>query len=309
MEPIANELNRRFKSHPEFRQRYQQLIDTTLKDEDVRRFLEAHRDELAPKTVDRGMSKLYEFVQTKKALAVGKPVALPGYLPRLVLSKHQIEVQYVPSDRLQAQRAERARRHRVMLYGMPKSIAAADLTTYVPDNREEALNAAIKFTVDYEAAPTQFHKGLYLAGSFGVGKTYLLGAIANELAKHGFKTTMVHVPTLATMMRAAIDKHKTNDLLATVKATPVLMLDDLGAMAMSSWFRDEIFGVILEYRMQQELPTFFSANITMDELEKNYLAVNTRDEVEPLKAKRLMERIRFLATEYDLVGKNWRNPS
>lgn len=309
MEPIANELNRRFKNHPEFRQRYQRLIDTTLKDEDVRRFLEAHRDELAPKTVDRGMSKLYEFVQTKKSLAAGKPVALPGYLPRLVLSKHQIEVQYVPSERLQAQRAERMRRQRVTLYGMPKSIADADLATYVPDNREEALNAAIKFTVDYEAAPTQFHRGLYLAGSFGVGKTYLLGAIANELAKHGFKTTMVHVPTLATMMRAAIDKHTTNDLLATVKTTPVLMLDDLGAMAMSSWFRDEIFGVILEYRMQQELPTFFSANITMDELEKNYLAVNTRDEVEPLKAKRLMERIRFLATEYDLVGKNWRNPS
>lgn len=309
MEPITNELNRRFKNHPEFRQRYQQLIDTTLKDEDVRHFLETHRDELAPETVDRGMSKLYEFVQTKKALAAGKPVALPGYLPQLVLSKHQIEVQYVPSDQLQAQRAARARRERVTLYGMPKSIANADLATYVPDNREEALNAAIKFTVDYEAAPTQFHRGLYLSGSFGVGKTYLLGAIANELAKHGFKTTMVHVPTLATMMRAAIDKHTTNDLLATVKVTPVLMLDDLGAMAMSSWFRDEIFGVILEYRMQQELPTFFSANITMDELENNYLAVNTKDEVEPLKAKRLMERIRFLATEYDLVGKNWRNPS
>lgn len=308
MEPITNELTRRFKSHPEFRQRYQRLIDATLKDEDVHRFLESHRDDLAPETVDRGMSKLYEFVQTKKALAAGKPVALPGYLPRLVLSKHQIEVQYVPSEQLQAQRAERVRRDRVTSYGMPKSITDADLATYVPDNREEALNAAIQFTVDYEAAPDQFHRGLYLAGSFGVGKTYLLGAVANELAKHGFKTTMVHVPTLATMMRAAIDQHTTTELLAKVKATPILMLDDLGAMAMSSWFRDEIFGVILEYRMQQELPTFFSANITMDELENDYLAINTKDEVEPLKAKRLMERIRFLSTEYDLVGKNWRNP-
>ena len=74
MEPITNELNRRFKNHPEFRQRYQQLIDTTLKDEDVRHFLETHRSELAPETVDRGMSKLYEFVQTKKALAAGNPL-------------------------------------------------------------------------------------------------------------------------------------------------------------------------------------------------------------------------------------------
>ena len=35
------------------------------------------------------------------------------------------------------------------------------------------------------------------------------------------------------------------------------MMDDIGADAMSSWIRDEVFGVILQYRMQEQLPTFF----------------------------------------------------
>lgn len=35
------------------------------------------------------------------------------------------------------------------------------------------------------------------------------------------------------------------------------MIDDIGADSMSSWVRDEVLGVILEYRMQQQLPTFF----------------------------------------------------
>ena len=49
----------------------------------------------------------------------------------------------------------------------------------------EALKAALSFITSYTKAPKDFHKGLYLEGSFGVGKTYLLAAIANDLAKRG----------------------------------------------------------------------------------------------------------------------------
>ena len=86
------------------------------------------------------------------------------------------------------------------------------------------------------------------------------------------------------------------------------MIDDIGADTLSAWSRDEIIGVILQYRMQEELPTFFSSNYKMDELENNYLAVNNRQEFEPVKAKRIMERIRFLAREVTVLGPNLRNP-
>ena len=60
-------------------------------------------------------------------------------------------------------------------------------------------------------------------------------------------------------------------------------------------------------RMQEELPTFFSSNIALDDLEEFYLTQNTRGELEPLKAKRIMERIRFLVDEVVINGENRRN--
>ena len=44
-----------------------------------------------------------------------------------------------------------------------------------------------------------------------------------------------------------------------------------------------------------------------DDLEEFYLTQNTRGELEPLKAKRIMERIRFLVDEVVINGENRRN--
>ena len=60
--------------------------------------------------------------------------------------------------------------------------------------------------------------------------------------------------------------------------------------------------------MLQELPTFFTSNFTIDQLEAHFAHSNKGDQ-ELLKAKRLVERIRFLAKEYFVDGQNHRNPS
>ncbi len=91
-----------------------------------------------------------------------------------------------------------------------------------------------------------------------------------------------------------------------LKKAPILVIDDIGADSISSWIRDDVLGVILEYRMQEELPTFFTSNFSMDQLEREHLTVNQRGEAEPLKAKRLMERIKFLSEEVSMTGKNHR---
>ncbi|HFK9986324.1 TPA: primosomal protein DnaI, partial [Enterococcus faecium] len=50
----------------------------------------------------------------------------------------------------------------------------------------------------------------------------------------------------------------------------------------------------------------FSSNFTMDELEQ-HLSVTQRGDEEPLKAKRIMERIRYLTKEIEMTGRNRRN--
>ncbi|MBA1394311.1 hypothetical protein EQ500_10635 [Lactobacillus sp. XV13L] len=89
------------------------------------------------------------------------------------------------------------------------------------------------------------------------------------------------------------------------KAVPIVMLDDIGADSMSSWIRDEVLSVILQYRMQEKLPTFFSSNLSMEDLQL-HMTVNQRGDYEPLKAARIMERIKYVSREIVVAGLNLR---
>ena len=290
----------------DMRQRYQKLVTKALADPDVKTFLQAHRAELTQEDIERSASKLYEYVKIKENIAQGKEIPMPGYSPSLMISQHRIEVNYVPTAELLAQREQLARQTRVRTINMPKSIRRARIEDYDQTKRQDVLMAALAFIDAYQEQPQEFHKGMYLQGKFGVGKTFLLAAIANELAANGFKSTLVHFPSFAVEIKSAISENNTKQLIDEIKKAPVLMLDDIGAEQLSSWLRDDVLGVILQYRMQEELPTFFSSNLAMAQLESEYLTVNNRGEAEPVKARRIMERIRFLASEYLVEGPNRR---
>ncbi|GEL14253.1 primosomal protein DnaI [Pediococcus cellicola] len=290
--------------------KFQTLMSAVYTDPDVLQFCEQHKAELSSDSVARSASKLYEYVQERNKYQRHEATLMPGYEPILIVNNHLIEVSYRPSAQLLANQKQQALDARVRSVNMPKMIRRARFEDFFPDeNRKSALNAALDFVQAYEKNPHKFRKGLYLSGSFGVGKTYLLGAIANELATQDLASTLVHFPSFAVEMKTAIGENTLAEKLDAIKKAPLLMLDDIGADAMSSWVRDEVLGVILEYRMQNELPTFFSSNFSMAQLENEHLQMNQRGELEPLKAKRLMERIRFLATEITMVGVNRRQNS
>ena len=308
MEDMGKELSKRLVEN-EWEKKYKEIIEKSLKDDDVQLFLRENKDRLSHKEILKGASKLYEFVDLKQKIAEGKEVFAPGYSPQLTISDHHIEVTYVPTKKLIEERRLREINNRINIVNLPKSIRKATLENYYRDDdgRMIALKKAIEFVAYYTETSYIFHKGLFLSGSFGVGKTYLLGAIANKLAEKGIKVTLVHMPSFAVEIKNSIGKNTTMEKVDALKKAPVLMIDDIGADQLSSWFRDDVLGVILQYRMQEELPTFFSSNIALDDLEEFYLTQNTRGELEPLKAKRIMERIRFLVDEVVINGENRRN--
>lgn len=288
-------------------QHYDALMAKVMADPEVQKFIQAHQQVIDQPMIDRSAAKLYEFVTEKNKFQAEKASLAPGYQPRLILNHHFIDVTYEPTAELVAAEKARTLQARVRSINMPKNIRQARLSQFYQDDaRFAALDAATLFLDHYAKAPDQFHQGLYLYGSFGVGKTYLLGAMAHELAVRGFQTTLVHFPTFAVEMKNAIGQNDLTPKLDAIKRSRILMIDDIGADSMSSWIRDDVLGVILQYRMQEELATFFSSNFSMAQLEHEHLSVTQRGEHEPLKAKRIMERIRFLSREIELLGKNRR---
>jgi replicative DNA helicase loader DnaI len=144
-------------------------------------------------------------------------------------------------------------------------------------------------------------KGLYIYGDFGVGKSFIMAAMANELSKKGVSTTLLHYPTFISDLDFDNAKHWVNE----IKKVEVLVLDDIGAELNNAWVRDSILQVILQHRMQENLPTFFTSNLNMTELELHLAETKKADEIWP--AKRVMERVKYLASEVRLEGVNRRH--
>ena len=287
----------------------QNIEKEIFEDEEVKAFLEQHKEELTPEAIRKGMSALLEFRMERDARKNNKEVKAPGLEPCLEVHNGFILVNYKRTEEAIRQERERKRRRLIHSINMPKNIAEARFSdTALTPERQDVIGELLKFINSYNPNSTEYQKGLYLAGPFGVGKTYMMGALANELSENGVETTLVNVPTYSAEIKQAIATNTVEAKLVSIKNTPILVLDDIGAEMNSAWFRDEVLMVILQHRMLQELPTFFTSNFTIDQLEAHFAHSNKGDQ-ELLKAKRLIERIRFLAKEYFVDGQNHRNPS
>ena len=287
----------------------QNIEKEIFEDEDVKAFLEQHKEELTPEAIRKGMSALLEFRMERDARKNNKEVKVPGLEPCLEVHNGFILVNYKRTEEAIREERERKRKRLIHSINMPKNIAEARFSdTALTPERQDVIGELLKFINSYKPNSTEYQKGLYLAGPFGVGKTYMMGALANELSENGVETTLVNVPTYSAEIKQAIATNTVEAKLVSIKNTPILVLDDIGAEMNSAWFRDEVLMVILQHRMLQELPTFFTSNFTIDQLEAHFAHSNKGDQ-ELLKAKRLIERIRFLAKEYFVDGQNHRNPS
>ena len=141
-------------------------------------------------------------------------------------------------------------------------------------------------------------------GSFGSGKTYLVAALFNEMAKKGVRSVLIYYPEFLRSLKASFQTNY-DEQFNYIKKVPLLLLDDIGAENCSNWSRDEVLGPILQYRMENHLPTFFTSNLTLEELE-NSLAM-TSNGVDKVKARRIVERIKQLTVSLELISKNRRN--
>ena len=168
-------------------------------------------------------------------------------------------------------------------------------------NRIDLIKWVTKFIKDYKEGKTT--KGLYLSGSFGSGKSYIISAMMNELVKDGFSCAMIYYPEFLRILKSSF-KTDFEDQFDYARKSDLLLLDDIGAENITDWSRDEILGPILQYRMDNNLATFFTSNLTKDELEIHLS--EGKQSIDKLKAKRIIERINYLTDELKLISKNQR---
>jgi len=171
----------------------------------------------------------------------------------------------------------------------------------ITKNRTEVIKWIKDYYDNYD--PYKTIKGLFLHGNFGTGKSFLIAALLNEIkSKYGIRTEIVYFPELLRKLKE--DLNLVGDKLYYLENVDILLLDDIGAEKVTEWGRDEILGTILQTRMNNGMPTFFTSNLNILELEKHLSII--KDSEDSVKAKRIIERIKYLTDDIELLGNNYR---
>lgn len=282
---------------------YQDLVQKIMKDPDVAAFIQ--QESLNQDELSRSISKFNQYITERdKFLRGDTDYIAKGYKPILVMNHGYADVSYEETPELIAAEKEAAIKKRLNLINFPSSLKNVSFLDVYRDDvqRLTVLKRMIEFVNDY---PNNL-KGLYLYGDFGVGKSFMVAALAHDLSeKRGVSSTLLHYPSFVIDVKNAIGDGNVKTLVDEIKLSEVLILDDIGAEQSTAWVRDEILQVILQYRMQENLPTFFTSNFDFEDLEKHFAKVKQGPD-EIWEARRVMERIRYLAEETRLEGVNRR---
>ena len=282
---------------------YQDLVQKIMKDPDVAAFIQ--QESLNQDELNRSISKFNQYITERdKFLRGDTDYIAKGYKPILVMNHGYADVSYEETPELIAAEKEAAIKNRLKLINLPASLKKASLAQVDLDDlgRLPVFEKLLAFVEQYPA----IQKGLYLYGDFGVGKSFMVAALAHDLSeKRGVSSTLLHYPSFVIDAKNAISDGNVKTLVDEIKLSEVLILDDIGAEQSTPWVRDEILQVILQYRMQENLPTFFTSNFNFEDLEKHF-AKGKNGNDETWEARRVMERIRYLAEETRLEGVNRR---
>ena len=139
-------------------------------------------------------------------------------------------------------------------------------------------------------------KGLFLTGTVGTGKTHLLAAIIDYIArlyKRKIGRVMYFTSTgLLNEIRNSYNNNESEEFTRKVKNCSLLLIDDFGAEKTTDWVLETYFEII-DYRYANLLPTIIATNLTDKEIKEKL-------------SERIMSRIYEVNKGIKLVGKDYR---
>lgn len=281
--------------------RWRQERQSMIKYSDLRLIVQSFEETKNLDIKDQDLPMVCQYIELKKDF---DPNDITIRFEPVLRLEPYVFIEYIPSKTHQAYMKEKEKLSHIDTFYHSDYVIEATFEQFEPFNSERRLllEKAKSFCEHFEKG--KFIKGLYIFGQYRTGKTYLLSAIVNELAKKEVNSIFAYFPDLIRYLKSAISDHSLEEKVKALKTCDLLVLDDLGSENMTPWFRDEIFGPILQHRLSVGLPLLVSSNLNMKALISTY--VDSGNETDQLKATRLVSRIYDLTEPVEMSQKRYK---
>lgn len=242
---------------------------------------------------------VYQYIQEKKAFL--KDPHQP-YEPVLLFNPTRVELK--PSKEYQDKLYQHEKLRNINREYHNDYLIEAYLKDFdaFNDERKEALQKAQAFVDGFKE--NRLVKGLYIYGQNRTGKTFLLSAIANELAQNDVKIVFAYMPDLIRNIHSGMNDNTLETKVRQLKECDLLIFDDLGSAVMSSWFRDQVFGSVIQYRLSVGLPVIISSNLNIPLLGKQL--IDNKIDNDRYNTTRIITRIVELTEAVQLTEERYR---
>ena len=275
---------------------YEEFISTrVLNDKDIIDFIQVNN--FTKEDIYNNLEKFYQYY-------ISKDASLDlNHKPKLSLNNGEVNITYTETEQYKQYRLASQLGNKIKT-----EYIANRILTYCFENlsktKEKGLLARELIRACNDILENRSKKGAYIYGATATGKTFLLGCVYNYLKRNGKQPAIIYYPEFIRKIKSRISNNDYTEYVDIIRTQEILLIDDIGAENTTDFIRDEILGPIINYREAEKLPTFFTSNLSYDDLLEFVSTSNNK--VDYTKAVRIVDRIKSLTNPFFLDGENER---
>ena len=130
-------------------------------------------------------------------------------------------------------------------------------------NNERNLKLCRRYAEKFELM-VEKNQGLLLWGGVGTGKTYAAACIANALLRRGIPVMMTSFVRLLSVIQSRTETDE--EIIRRMANAKLVVFDDIGAERDTGYGLEKIYSIV-DSRCRQRLPSIFTTNLTLEEMQ------------------------------------------